>query len=89
MCDYCSTLSLPPSLLVSLPADSEVLEYPVRLVGGTSRNEGRVEIQYNGEWGTICGDVWDVTDANVVCHQLGYERATRASSRAEFGAGSG
>ncbi len=78
-----------PSLLASLPADSEVLEYPVRLVGGTSRKEGRVEIQYNGVWGTICGDDWDVTDASVVCHQLGYERAARASSRAEFGAGFG
>ena len=51
---------------------------PVRLAGGNSENEGRVEIYYNNTWGTVCaGGHWDQINSNTVCKQLGYERATR------------
>ena len=44
----------------------------IRLIGGTGSNEGRVEVCQNKNWGTVCDDAWDNTDAAVVCRELGF-----------------
>ena len=46
----------------------------VRLVGGTSSLNGRVEICYNEAWGTICDNQFDTMDSAVICRQLGFSR---------------
>ncbi|XP_033630594.1 uncharacterized protein LOC117292594 [Asterias rubens] len=57
----------------------------VRLVGGSVPSDGRVEVFYEGQWGTVCDDSWDIKDANVVCRQLGFTGATDAWRSARFG----
>ena len=61
----------------------------MRLVGGSWNGEGRVEVFYNGVWGTVCDDIWNMNNARVVCRQLGYSDAVNALGHAHFGAGSG
>ncbi|CAH1115159.1 unnamed protein product [Psylliodes chrysocephalus] len=44
----------------------------IKLVGGRGEFEGNVEILHEGTWGAICDDEWDITEANIICKQLGY-----------------
>ena len=52
----------------------------IRLVDGTSHSNGRLELLWRGQWGTICnsyGYYWDYQDTQVACRQLGFLGAKR------------
>lgn len=42
------------------------------LVGGAKPTEGRVLVNRDGQWGSICADGWNLANANVICAQLGF-----------------
>lgn len=79
ICSSCDNISA--SHIVAVPLYTYILtkdthdpgeEGAIQLVGGSRPSEGRIEIFYNGEWGTVCNWNWDINDAMVVCRQLGY-----------------
>ncbi|KAM6033108.1 scavenger receptor cysteine-rich type 1 protein M130-like [Theristicus caerulescens] len=88
----CNT-SLPESTLAAgIAEDVGVVCWgsrQIRLVNGRGRCAGRVEIYHQGSWGTVCDDGWDLSDAAVVCHQLGCGGAVEVVGSTRFGEGSG
>ncbi|KAI1238078.1 hypothetical protein IHE44_0012790 [Lamprotornis superbus] len=52
-------------------------------------NEGRVEVFYNDEWGTICDDDFTLGNAHVLCRHLGFVAATGWAHSAKYGKGVG
>ena len=66
-----------------------LLTFTVRLVDGSTPYEGRVELYYQGQWGSVCSSGFDLREANVVCQQLGYPSAARFWRGNHFGQGSG
>ncbi|XP_078522652.1 CD5 antigen-like [Lissotriton helveticus] len=61
----------------------------VRLVNGTDRCSGRVEILFSNRWGTVCGSFWGIQAAEVVCRELGCGHAESWVEGAHFGEGHG
>ncbi|VVC45038.1 C-type lectin fold,Low-density lipoprotein (LDL) receptor class A, conserved site,Kringle-like fold,SRCR [Cinara cedri] len=62
-----------------------MMGYEIRLAGGNSTNEGRVEVKVLGEWGVICDDKFDLREANVVCRELGFLGAIVTKPNSYFG----
>uniref|UniRef100_A0A4W4GFL8 SRCR domain-containing protein n=1 Tax=Electrophorus electricus TaxID=8005 RepID=A0A4W4GFL8_ELEEL len=65
---------------------------PLRLRGAEGSCSGRLEIYHNAAWGSICDDQWDISDAEVVCRQLGCGKcgsAVAVLGADWFGEGSG
>ncbi|KAL2081884.1 hypothetical protein ACEWY4_021702 [Coilia grayii] len=61
----------------------------VRLVNGSGPHEGRVEVFHERRWGTVCDDVWDKKDGDVVCRMLGFRSAKEVHKTGRFGQGTG
>lgn len=81
-------LWLPTSSCQTVSPQAGKLKF--RLAGYPRKhNEGRVEIFYNGEWGTICDDDFTLTNAHVLCRHLGFVEALSWSHSAKYGAGTG
>lgn len=64
-------------------------EKSVRLIDGENMHSGRVEIFFNGEWGTVCDDTFGKEEGQVICNQLGYPGDVQVYGNAEFGKGRG
>jgi len=62
---------------------------PLRLVNGTDRCSGRVEVRHDNQWGTVCDDEWDIKDAEVVCRSMDCGTAQSSKNSAFFGQGQG
>lgn len=84
-------LLLSLTILYSQQTGSAQQNGTVRLVDGPSSNCGRVEVFYNGSWGTICSNdsVAENDWGTVVCKQLGYERVSETFNYSNFGKGEG
>ncbi len=73
-----------------LLVDVCVLDHvPLRLSGGKGRCSGRLEVYHDAVWGSVCDDQWDISDAQVVCRQLGCGAALRAERNTVLGTGKG
>ncbi len=58
-------------------------------MNGNNPCAGRVEVYKDDQWGTVCHDGWDMSDAAVVCRELDCGTAVKATYDAHFGQGSG
>uniref|UniRef100_A0A318CZI8 protein-lysine 6-oxidase n=1 Tax=Kangiella spongicola TaxID=796379 RepID=A0A318CZI8_9GAMM len=68
----------------------QVPRIQLRLAGRRKNgNEGRIEVHYNGEWGTVCDDEFSIATAHVICKELGFIQAESWVPGAKYGRGKG
>ena len=61
----------------------------IRLVDGLSKYDGRLEVCYFDQWGTVCGDLFGDLDAQVACRQLGLNTNQASVQYSSFSYGTG
>ena len=60
-----------------------------RLMDGSRKSEGRVEVFHDGRWGTVCHRGWFFSEAGMVCRSMGFQGAKSFSTFAHYGQGTG
>ena len=62
-----------------------VEKYPLKLTGGKTVFEGNVIFEANNIIGSVCDASWDITDASVLCQQLGFNPPISIYTESQFG----
>ncbi|KAF3855982.1 hypothetical protein F7725_016705, partial [Dissostichus mawsoni] len=76
--------------LCNAQSDSRPPVIQLRLAGEKRKHyEGRLEVFYNGEWGTVCDDDFSISAAHVACRELGFLDAQSWLPSAKYGKGEG
>ncbi|KAM7028802.1 lysyl oxidase homolog 2 [Acridotheres tristis] len=80
----------PPQVFQPPQRAPNVPKIQLRLAGQKRKhNEGRVEVFYGGEWGTVCDDDFSIHAAHVACRELGYVEAVSWLPGSKYGKGEG
>ncbi|XP_060075932.1 neurotrypsin-like [Ylistrum balloti] len=64
-----------------------VEEGKLRLTGGTTPLQGRLEIFHDERWGSVCDDGWTQTNSRVVCSELGFSGGSVLDQASDKGSG--
>lgn len=80
----------PPQVYQPPQRPANIPKIQLRLAGQKRKhNEGRVEVFYSGEWGTVCDDDFSIHAAHVICRELGYVEAVSWLPSSKYGKGEG
>lgn len=52
--------------------------------GGKSKNEGRLEVYFNGEWGSVCNRNWGSWSGVIACKDLGFVGLAKVTTASHY-----
>ena len=61
-----------PILTILETVRDNVTNPAVRLVGGHTPRDGRLQVNIGGEWGSVCDFGWTIESASLACQQMGF-----------------
>lgn len=78
--NYIKRLKLAALTILAIPAlASAQADGDLRMVDSPNERSGRLEVFHSGQWGTVCDDFFNDTDAGVACRQMGWDDGVRAN----------